>query len=253
MTDRYHPQLFLDNWPAKHRTTPNLHVIALGANLVTGYHWHAACTCIHVVHVVCFYPPPPFPIIKKLITTCMSPLFNTGASVIDLTGVASRKSSPPRIPFVLGTSLSLSTTSLVDKESEGTNFLTLEAEIQDLMERVTTLESGQARHWDATLHHERPTADSWEACCTGEFIHSLWTLILQSSTCLYPSSSKACTFSAGYLPRPQFWLPWRSYNTQESPTSVHSSTSSYTWSATHTTQSVYSIITIPSSISRGEW
>ena len=63
-------------------------------------------------------------------------MFNTekGPGFIDLTGEASRESRPPRIPFAKST----------DQESQGTDYLTLEAEVQDLMEQVTVLESGQA-------------------------------------------------------------------------------------------------------------
>ena len=47
---------------------------------------------------------------------------------------ASRELRQPRIPFVLAASASSPTTKSVDEESDGTDYLTLEAELQDLME-----------------------------------------------------------------------------------------------------------------------
>ena len=98
-------------------------------------------------------PPPPFPVHKICLHSKLNLflfLFNTekGPGFIDLTGEASRESHPPPMPFVLAASVSASTTKSTDKESDqesqGTDYLMLEAEVQDLMERVTVLESGQA-------------------------------------------------------------------------------------------------------------
>ena len=41
------------------------------------------------------------------------------------------------------------TTKSVDEESDGTDYLTLETELQDLMEQVTIMEAGQAHILEA--------------------------------------------------------------------------------------------------------
>ena len=62
---------------------------------------------------------------------------------------ASREFRQPRIPFVLAASTSSPTTKSVDEESDDTDYLMLEAELQNLMERVTMLEAGQAHILEA--------------------------------------------------------------------------------------------------------
>ena len=71
----------------------------------------------------------------------------------------------------------------MDKESEGTDFLTLEAEVQDLMERVTTLESGQAH----VIEMQRSIMRDQQ-----QIFERLAALEKNSYTyCLYPSTSNA--------------------------------------------------------------
>ena len=55
---------------------------------------------------------------------------------------------PPRVPFALAASASLSTTSH-DEESAGTDYLMLEVELQDLMDRVAMFEAGYAHILEA--------------------------------------------------------------------------------------------------------
>lgn len=125
--------------------------------------------------------PSPTPFTKSLFSVLCLLLFNTKkvqVNFIDLTGEASRskESHIPWMPFVLATSAPGNDSKSTDKESQGTDHLKLEVEVQDLMERVSVLESGQAYnyYWDSEINYEKSRADSREAGCTREqLVHTL--------------------------------------------------------------------------------
>ena len=77
------------------------------------------------------------------------------------------------MPFVLATSASGNDSKSTDKESQGTDYLELEVEVQDLMERISVLQAYNY-YCDSEINYEKSRADSQEAGYTGEqLVHTL--------------------------------------------------------------------------------